>query len=52
MLLAGGEKAVEKKAYNYYEIEYPDACIVDFDMHLIDLFKELDKKIIVHKETD
>ena len=46
MLLAGGEKAAEKKTYNYSEIEYPDDCIVDFDMHLIDLFKELDKKCI------
>ena len=53
LLLAGGEKAAEKKAYNYYEIEYPDDCIVDFDMHLIDLFKELDKKSLsIKKQID
>lgn len=53
LLLAGGEKADEKKAYNYYEIEYPDDCIVDFDMHLIDLFKELDKKSLsIKKQID
>ena len=26
------------------EIEYPDDCIVDFEMRLIDLFRELDRK--------
>lgn len=53
LLLAGGEKAAEKKAYNYYEIEYPDDCIVDFDMHLVDLFKEMDKKSLsIKKQID
>lgn len=27
-----------------HDIEYPDDCIVDFEMRLIDLFRELDKK--------
>lgn len=27
-----------------HEIEYPDDCIVDFEMNLIDLFRELEKK--------
>ena len=44
LLLGGGKAYAEKKSYNYQEIEYPDDCIVDFDMRLIDLFKEMDKK--------
>ena len=37
---------------NYYDssIEYPDDCIVDFDMRLIDLFKKLDQKSLTTKE--
>lgn len=35
---------------DYKEFEYPDDCIVDFDMKLIDLFKELDKKSISIKQ--
>lgn len=27
-----------------YDAEYPDDCIVDFDMRLIDLFQEMEKK--------
>ena len=30
-LLSGGVRLGERTAYNYYEIEYPDECIVDFD---------------------
>lgn len=44
-LLLGGENLFDgKRAYDYADIEYPDDCIVDFDMRLIDLFRELDKK--------
>ena len=50
LLLGMGTTASEKKAYEYYEIDYPDDCIVDFDMRLVDLFKELDKKTISIKE--
>ncbi|MCD8300235.1 MAG: NgoFVII family restriction endonuclease, partial [Clostridiales bacterium] len=32
------------------EIEYPDDCIVDFDMRLIDLFKEMAKRSRTVKE--
>ncbi len=39
-----------KAAGSYNAIEYPDDCIVDFDMRLIDLFKELDKKAVSVKE--
>lgn len=50
-LLLSGEKSFgEKTAYEYTDIEYPDDCIVDFDMQLIDLFKELDKKTLSIKE--
>ena len=53
-LLSGGARAGaragERTAYDYYEIEYPDDCIVDFDMRLIDLFREMDKKSLSIKE--
>ncbi len=43
-LLSGGKAFSEKPTSNYYDIEYPDDCLVDFDMRLIDLFKEMEKK--------
>lgn len=49
-LLCGGTQVGERTAYNYCEIEYPDDCIVDFDMRLIDLFQEMDKKSLSIKE--
>lgn len=50
LLLSGGKAFGEKKSYDYGDIEYPDDCIVDFDMRLIDLFKEMDKKSLSVKE--
>lgn len=50
LLLSGGKDLGEKSACNYADIEYPDDCIVDFDMRLIDLFKELGKKSLSVKE--
>lgn len=50
LLLSGGKTFGERTAYDYNAIEYPDDCIVDFDMRLIDLFKELDKKSLSIKE--
>lgn len=50
LLLSGGKTFGEKTALNYSDMEYPDDCIVDFDMRLIDLFKELDKKSLSAKE--
>ncbi|MDE6312081.1 MAG: DEAD/DEAH box helicase family protein [Lachnospiraceae bacterium] len=50
LLLSGGKGFGEKTAHDYTNIEYPDDCIVDFDMRLIDLFKELDKKSLSVKE--
>ncbi|MCM1283503.1 MAG: DEAD/DEAH box helicase family protein [Muribaculaceae bacterium] len=50
-LLLSGEKTFSQRrdgACN--EVEYPDDCIVDFDVRLIDLFKELNKKALSVKE--
>lgn len=49
-LLCGGKSFGQKKVYDYQSMEYPDDCIVDFDMRLIDLFKEMDKKSLSVKE--
>ena len=49
-LLSGGNNLVEKNVHEIYNIEYPDDCIVDFDMRLIDLFKEMNKKSLSIKE--
>lgn len=48
--LCGGKSFSQKKVYDYQNMEYPDDCIVDFDMRLIDLFKEMDKKSLSVKE--
>ncbi len=50
LLLSGAKTLLEKSAYDYCNIEYPDDCIVDFDMRLIDLFKEMDRKSLSVKE--
>lgn len=55
LLLSGGKSFGEKdskdnNSADYFDIEYPDDCIVDFDMRLIDLFKEMDKKKLSVKE--
>ena len=44
LLLSDGKTFGGETIYEYSNLEYPDDCIVDFDMRLIDLFKELDKK--------
>lgn len=44
-LLLSGENCLEKATKQGEDsIEYPDDCIVDFDVKLIDLFQELEKK--------
>ena len=49
-LLLSGEQSFSKKgSCEYQDLEYPDDCIVDFDMRLIDLFKEMDKKKLTLK---
>ena len=50
LLLSGGNTFGEKPIREYNDMEYPDDCIVDFDMRLIDLFKELEKKSLSIKE--
>lgn len=50
MFLSGETSFSTKKAYEYNDIEYPDDCIVDFDMRLIDLFRELDKRSLSVRE--
>lgn len=50
LLLSGSNSLGEKPAYDHNDMEYPDDCIVDFDIRLIDLFKELDKKSLSVKE--
>ena len=49
-LLCGEKSFSNKKVYDYQNMEYPDDCIVDFDMRLIDLFKEMEKKSLSVKE--
>ena len=36
--------AAEEIAGKYQAIEYPDGCMVDFDIRLIDLFQEMEKR--------
>lgn len=50
LLLSSTKNFGENSVRNYIDMEYPDDCIVDFDMRLIDLFKELDKKSISAKD--
>lgn len=57
LLLGGGTSFSDKNSYHYHDIEYPDDCIVDFDMRLIDLFKELNRRSLsvkewIHQEYD
>lgn len=50
LLLSGAKTLEEKIVHDYSTMEYPDDCIVDFDMRLIDLFTEMDKKSLSIKE--
>ena len=49
LLLSGAKSFEGKKSHEYQDMEYPEDCIVDFDMRLIDLFREMDKKTITMK---
>lgn len=49
-ILSGGTNFEKKATYDYQKEVYPDDCIVDFDMQLIDLFQELGKKSLSIKE--
>ena len=47
----GGETVYTENSENQInEIEYPDDCIVDFEMRLIDLFREMEKKGLTIRE--
>lgn len=48
-LLGGKVGTAGRERYEYEEIEYPDGCIGDFDMHRIDLFNELSQKSLTVK---
>lgn len=50
LLLAGEKTSAQRKDSESDEIEYPDDCIVDFDMRLIELFQELNKKSLTMKQ--
>ena len=50
LLLSGGNSFEEGTMTGERHIEYPDDCIVDFDMRLIDLFKEMAKKELTIRE--
>lgn len=43
-LLAGDTIKEAKGKYEYTKETFPDDCYIDFDMKLIDLFEEMDKK--------
>ena len=43
-LLAGTNETGEKNYHGADRMEAPDDCLIDFDMKLIDLFSEMDKK--------
>ena len=43
-LLAGANETGEKNYRGADRIQVPDDCLIDFDMKLIDLFSEMDKK--------
>lgn len=49
-LLSGDIRYSSQGALDPHNIKYPDDCIVDFDIRLIDLFKELDRKSLSMKE--
>lgn len=49
-LLSGERSFRERAACGYCKVAYPDDCIVDFDMRLIDLFQEMEKKSLSARE--
>lgn len=49
-LLAGDTLKETKGRYEYTKETFPDDCYIDFDMKLIDLFEEMDKKQKVLKD--
>ena len=50
LLLSGGKRFDKGNSCEPCEMEYPDDCIVDFDMKLIDLFQTLHKRTLTIKD--
>ncbi|WP_093426667.1 DEAD/DEAH box helicase family protein [Hathewaya proteolytica] len=48
--IAGNSNPINHGADLVHKLNYPDDCIVDFDMRLVDLFEELEKRGITIKE--
>lgn len=49
-LLSGARSFGERAAGDCCKVIYPDDCIVDFDMRLIDLFQEMEKNSLSARE--
>ncbi len=49
-LLSGGKSLPEKATYDIRDIEYPDDCLVDFDMRLVDLFQKMERNSLTIRE--
>ncbi len=49
-LLSGNFFEGTDKAKRFCKLAYPDDCIVDFDMRLIDLFREMEKRSFTVRE--
>lgn len=50
LLLSGESSFNNKRVSQYSDFDYPDDCIVDFDMRLVDLFKEIENKTLNMQE--
>ena len=50
LLLSGNNSYAQGERTGDRLVEYPDDCIVDFDMRLIDLFREMEKKELTIRE--
>lgn len=50
LLLSGERSLGERVVSDYNRMTYPDDCIVDFDIRLIDLFQEMEKKSLSARE--
>lgn len=49
-LLSGTSREEVNGSGRLTELDYPDDCLVDFDMRLIDLFKEMEQRSLTLKE--
>ena len=49
-LLSGMSREEGKGSGNLRDLEFPEDCLVDFDMRLIDLFREMDQRSLTLRE--